>query len=125
MKKIFADKKQDPAFLYFCQNYLDEKNQNEVQFNINEFAKKHNLADDGFTLEDIASNGHITLMDFSKTYGALFIAFNKSLIVVNNSQLGQLTLKGTLPDDFNTIMHVSLLFLWLTTAKKPNYLRQD
>jgi hypothetical protein len=88
MKKIFADKKQDPAFLYFCQNYADEKKQNEVQFNINAFAEKHNLAEDGFLLESLASNGHITLMDFSATFGALFIAFNTSLIVVSNSQLG-------------------------------------
>jgi hypothetical protein len=80
---MFADKKQDHAFLYFCQNCSDENNQNQVRFNIKEFAEKHGLAEEGFRLEDIASNGHISLMDFSKTYGALFIAFNKSLIVFN------------------------------------------
>lgn len=99
--KILGELLQDPAFLYFMQNFSDKK---EVEMNVDLLGAKLGLNEGGFKLESLAMTGHIHLMQCSKKYGALLLVYNKSLLIIQNAYLGQLTQKGTLPDDFNSIL---------------------
>lgn len=78
---MIVEKKVDPGFLNFCQNYLDAQKKNEVEFDIIAFAAKAKIEED-FELKQLTATGHINLMDFSKEYGALLIAYNKALLVL-------------------------------------------
>ena len=80
---MIVEKKVDPGFLNFCQNYQDAEKKNEVEFDVNTFAAKAKI-EEGFELKELAATGHINLMEFSKEYGALLIAYNKALLVFKN-----------------------------------------
>jgi len=109
--EILAEIEQDPTYLYF-KRFLkrDDKGEISLSFDINAFAASKQL-DDGFQLKDLSMSGHITLMDASKKYGALLIAFNKSLLVLSNKTLGALLMTGDLPTDFASIITVSFFVL--------------
>ncbi len=77
--KIKGELLQDPAFLYFIQNYIDKM---EVELNVDQLGAKLGLNNGGFKLESLAMTGHIHLMDCSKKYGALLLAYNKSLLII-------------------------------------------
>ena len=61
------------------QNY---ENKIEVELNVDELAQKLKINDGGFKLENLAKTGHINLMDCSKKYGALFLAYNSTLLII-------------------------------------------
>jgi hypothetical protein len=102
--------------LVFRQGFKDDLRKQEAEFNLGEFARKAGISED-FVLTDIAKTGHITLMDFSQAYGALFVAFNKSLLVIQGKDLGLLLSKGELPDSFKSIITVRLNLLLTFSLK--------
>jgi hypothetical protein len=105
--ETLAEIQQDPTYLYF-KRFLkeDDSAQTNLSFDLNAFAAKKKL-DADFQLKDLAMSGHITLMDASKKYGSLLIAFNKSLLVLSNKTLGTMLMTGNLPADFESIISVS------------------
>ena len=73
------------------------------------------LFDGDFDLRDLAESGQCSLLEASSKYGALFLAFNKHLIILRNSQIYEITTQCVLPP----IKDISCLDFKRFGAKKP------
>jgi hypothetical protein len=56
-------------------------------------------------------------------FGALFVCYNRSLVIVQNRALGHLILKGDLPEMFDSVLTVSFSKLTLKFEEKLSFVK--